>query len=170
MKKKKLGLILAILLSMNFFTGCSKVAFNSAYTASLKKQNDVLGFIKDTNYSGSDLSDIEFLKDDNNISQKFSIKNNIQIEIIFNVKEQTVTGNITAPTEANKEDIVNAINFLYDWDNRNDNNETLFKVLDQSLKSIGTKINVPINNDWLTEFYVETLGSDIYVYMFHEIE
>ncbi|NFO58503.1 hypothetical protein FDB39_16970 [Clostridium botulinum] len=158
---KKISLIFIMLCITIGCVSCSKTS--RIMEQAFKIQNNTFEFIKEGKYSDEDIKEITLSKDDNIIKQNIKIKE-INISQTFNYKELSLQGDITAPVNTSKNDIVNCINLVKDWDGRNSNNELYINAIKEAEKNVEQKVTLN-QNDKEIEFYIQVLNNTLYIHI-----
>lgn len=167
-KKIVLTSILVVITTLQL-SGCSSILdFDKVKSSGQMMFSYVLGeaskaslgsinFIKNTNYSGEDISNINYTEekdsDENTIIKSgFTVKNNINLKteifISSDISNSSITSNVEAPVTADINDIVNCSLYVFTSEYKNFGNENTKKneiylnAITQAINSSGERIEI----------------------------
>lgn len=183
-KKVILSSILAAT-TLGSLSGCNSVAnfkdsekmmFGYVLSEVSKASISSINFIKDTNYSGTDISNVNYIeekdKEDNTImNSKFTLKENINLETNILIKRDfsntSVITKITAPASTDLDDLVNCSLYAFtseykNFDNEDTENRKIYiDAITQAINSPGVKVEIPAEKD--IERYAQVNNDTIYI-------
>lgn len=166
-KFKKVSLVVMILMISILLNGCvnKREIAEKAVDIYFEAYFNSLDFIKTHNYSGEDITELEYVKADKIKTIKLVFKEDIVVSNSFDFNKITSEFKITAKKKSNIEDLINCANYMFNYDDSKDNYSIFKDSINEALKNEGQKIEIPLSksNNIKRETYVQVLDDTIYI-------